>query len=118
MGMAQLFRALRLFIPDGPKRELYGATMCAWLPTACKLPFPAPAPDDTGRVAKYSDDQGPVAKEPADKERVATKDPGDIGGDMGRVDAGRSTKAKGLAKRAAQSRHANQQLSSNTEFPD
>ena len=34
MGMAQLFRALRPFIPDGPKRELYDATMYTWLSTA------------------------------------------------------------------------------------
>ena len=72
--------------------------MYAWLPTAYKLPCSAPDPDDTGRVAK----------DPTDKERVATKDPGDMGGDMGRVATGRSTKAKRCAKRAAQSRSADQ----------
>ena len=75
--------------------------MCAWLPTAYKLPFSAPNPDDTGRVAKDPTDQGPVAQNPVDKGRVATKDPGDMGGDMGRVATGRSTKAKRRAKRAA-----------------
>ena len=118
MGMAQFFRALRPFIPDGPQRELYDAAMCAWLPTAYKLPFPAPAPADTERVAKDPDDQVPVAKDPVDKERVATKDPADMGGDMGRVDTGRSTKTQRRAKRAAQSRPAGKPLSSNTKAPE
>eukprot|EP00614_Pseudopedinella_elastica_P006147 CAMPEP_0172604560 /NCGR_PEP_ID=MMETSP1068-20121228/24813_1 /TAXON_ID=35684 /ORGANISM="Pseudopedinella elastica, Strain CCMP716" /LENGTH=65 /DNA_ID=CAMNT_0013406669 /DNA_START=50 /DNA_END=247 /DNA_ORIENTATION=+ len=44
--------------------------MCAWLPTASKLPFSAPDPDDTERIAKDPTDQGPVAQDPVDKERL------------------------------------------------